>query len=228
MNFDTAKGEFEARFYRWSLRRWQDELTSNFASLERIGTEAADRCVRVLRSRPLDVVQATTVALTKRAHPDALPVLGESLTARERGLLQDFDTRRHLARQFRSGAGMSASRRRAVAGLLKQRLAAVGDPERLGSLEWRFTRLQANWTIETYVDLGGPMGDLAYWHRLLAGETCITSSLISLLSWLGVANTQWRVSDETEVMTAAEKIVSVTGVFVSSIPDLIAGLAWNS
>jgi hypothetical protein len=229
MYIEHAKYEFLVRFYHWSLSEWDAEIQSGFARLKKVGVDAAERFLAVLQTRPVDVIRPTTVALIKRAQPDALPLVGESLTPQDRALLADIDTRRRLLPlKPRIRQGLPVARRRKAATEVRSHLGQLGKLHQLGGLEWMYETPLSSWTVQTFIDFGGSRGDLCYGHQLLAGGATVTYREFSFLGWLGISNTKWRIADEAGAEKAALQIVDLSDVFMRAVARLTQGLGVES
>jgi hypothetical protein len=94
--------------------------------------------------------------------------------------------------------------------------------------EWRYITDIHGYTIHTYVELDGRHPDVSYWHYLLFGSRRLLPYSISLLSWLGISNTKWRIVSEAEAEFAADQIAHLAKYFIEVVPQLTNGLCIDS
>ena len=225
MESPSARDTLLVRYYKWSLRQWDVELARDLSALRGLRAHAAERFLGALERLGREQAGAVAVALTKRFHPDAARLLGEELSAREDGLLADLDTYRHLwGNSNPTKMGMPVGQRRGLLPRVRDRLKELGQPATMGPLEWRYELRIGSWTLQTYVDFGGRHGDLTYDHRLFADSDLGLPGFISVLSWLGISNTKWRIVDESDADFATGRIAALSLEFINAVPELTTGL----
>lgn len=229
MHWPRARDELLLRHYAWSLRQWDAERAHNFATLRSMRARAADHFLAALQKLPPDKVSLATVALTKRAHSQAVTLIGQNLNARENAVLADLDTYRHMwTNNNPSEKGIAIAARHDAAPRIKDLLAGLGTPEQIGSLEWRYNVDVGGWSLQTYIDFGGRYGDLSYGHSLQVNSNWTIPGRISFLSSLGIANSKWRIRDESDADAAANRIASLARDFIQAVAELTSGLTVES
>jgi len=218
------------RYYEWSCREWMTERATECARLRGTHTRAAAQCLDSLGRLKPEVVGIAIRALTKRAHLDALPLVGQSLEPSERRVLGELDTLRQLwANKQPIEKRTAAVPTHDVAAIVHERLDSLGAAGPAESKdEWTFTSDLREVTVVTYVELGGSQRELSYWQYLLAGSKRLLPYSISLLAWLGISSTRWRIRSEAEAVAAVDQVAGLAKYFIDHAPSLASGIAFDS
>jgi hypothetical protein len=229
MDLQRAQDELLVRYYQWACGEWDAELADSFARIKRTRTRAAEEFLgAIARLRPEKVGVAIRAA-TKRAHPDGSRLVGEEISPEERQVLAEVDIyRRTWSNKQPSERGMPFALRGQVVPLLKEHLRELGKSEALDAAEWRYVADVHGWTLHTYVDFGGRNADLTYEHYLLASASRVIPCSISLLSWLGISRTKWRIANDADVNFAAGQIVKLSRYFMEALPGVTRGVRVES
>jgi hypothetical protein len=223
---------FAVRFYEWAKQDFEREIQEDYPLLGTVNVEAARRLIPYLRRLSQADQVRVAHALVKRFHPDALEVLGQEITAEDKRWIDAADQARSVPteeedREFQdemrhgtSRVGRSKVNRAANAALEP----ITGKPAgRAGANEWYYELHGAGWLVRTHIDTGGSYYELAYAHDLFAGEQPL-APFVSVLSWLGIGQTKWRVRSDLEIPTAVESLARACAHFLAAVPQLLNGL----
>ncbi|MBI2002395.1 MAG: hypothetical protein HYS69_14645 [candidate division NC10 bacterium] len=86
----TAADEFAVRYYRWSLEDCRREIREDFPLLRTVKSNLAIRALAYLESFPGDDRLRVATGLVRRCHRKALEITGESWTAHDEAIHQDY------------------------------------------------------------------------------------------------------------------------------------------
>ena len=190
------------------------------------GTSALRAETHLQRLSPIERVEVLE-ALTKRFHPRAMAITGDTLSARQTALLEKKE---RAVREIRlpleaaadstqKTARMSSSRLRTLA---KRELAPLGELVPMTSRVSRYENRIGSWTVHTIVSIGSPCYYLQY---IRADAATSLQEGISVLAWLGVAGqTTWdlaRAGDEKETIGS---IAKASFHFLRAAPELLEGI----
>lgn len=231
MTSDAVRSALVVRLYQWALQDWERELCNGLPMLRAVRSPEAFRLLDLMDRLGLEEQRSLARALMKRFHPEAVSALGDQPNETETAILAQWDSwRRHPSKREDMLGERGKVDRKRLATIIKEGLASLGPPEKLGSLEWRYVTTCEGWAVTTYLDLGGRFSDVAYHHDLGEGERPPHVRFIPLLSWLGVGGgaTRWKISSEDEATATAAVLGEICRHFIGAIPDLVAGLGVHS
>ncbi len=213
---------FELAYYRFGVEEWQRELASDLARLRRLGGSMGRWVSIVFDGMHAGARQDLANGLLRRGHPSAIRRLAVEPRSAEAEMLDRWD----LGLSADDGpatAPLTAARinRAQIAKAIREALGFLGPAEDMGSaLEWRHTTKHRDFTIRTYVDLGGRVWHLAYHHSIHLGDARIYRSA-SFLGWLGIGQTKWKLESQQEGLQAAQLLSELCQRFLGSLPQLL-------
>lgn len=232
----AARDQFAVRYYRWALEDFRREVREGLPLLRTIKGSFAVRAVTYMDSFGGDQLRLAT-ALVKRAHPKALTLVGESPSPEEEALIAGYDngTRLRTREEDEYNAALLADaprlkiNRGRFLSVIKEQLAPVfgneGEPFSTKD-EWRYQTGIGEWTVQTYIDVGGSVHQLAYSHAIRAAEHRYLNENVSIFRWLGIGGqTSWNLLTDADTSAAALSISRVCAHFVRAAPDLLSGLS---
>lgn len=215
---------FEEAYYRLGVEEWERELTSDLARLRRVGGTMGRWVSAVFDGLEPGARQDLANFLLHRGHHSAVRRLGVKLRPVEAEMLDRWE-QGLVADDGPASAPLTDGRinRAQIAKEIRRRLDHLGPAEEMGSaLEWRHAAQHGDFTIRTYVDLGGRIWNLAYHHSIHLGDARIYRSA-SFLGWLGVGQTKWLLQSQQEGLEAAQLLSEFCQRFFESLPKLLPG-----
>ena len=223
MTLDQRKAAFQVALYRWSQMEWQAEIAGDYPLLRRVTGIAAQSAIDLLTDMKPDQRVLLAQALTKRFHPTAADILGDSIRPEETRALERWDNSRRRAVDQRMSYVSRGVGKAQIATALRTDLGELGAPSSLGgAAEWFYLATEGEWRVRTYVDAGGRFGDVGYSHDVYLGDSGEIVRLLSVLSWLGISSsTRFKIQDESDVSAAAASVRQLTQHFLAAFPTLV-------
>jgi hypothetical protein len=214
---------FEVAYYRFGREEWQRELASDLAGLRRLGGTYGRWVSAVFDGIEAGAREDLANGLLHRGHPSAVRRLGVELRPAEAEMLDRWD-QGLLADSGPAKAPLTRARinRARIAKEIRRALDGLGPAEEMDSaLVWRHTTEHGDFTVRTYVDLGGRVWHLGYHHSLHLGDVRIWRSA-SFLGWLGIGQTKWLLESQQEGLQAAQLLSEFCQRFFESLPKLLS------
>jgi hypothetical protein len=103
---------------------------------------------------------------------------------------------------------------------------ALGDPLEFSAKGdiWMYQMPMGCWTLRTTIDTGGKHL-LGYWHTIVAREPVFLHDQVSLLSWLGISQTDWTQAQEEDYSGIVACLVELHTCFMNAAQRLLDGLS---
>jgi hypothetical protein len=176
---------------------------------------------------------STATALVKRFNLPALKLKSETVLPEEQRAIDDYlhfgEIQTPLGVAIDTGCDRTAVvqaratiDKKVLRNELKKRLRPLlGEPETFGKGEWRYSRTEGRFRIETLVDTGGRL-PLSYRHTVRTASGDMVHHWISLLQWHGIASqTDWDMMSGEDVVSSAELVAELCDRFMTAVPKLV-------
>lgn len=222
----TVRDQFLVRFYEWAREDMLRESREGFPFVRRISNPTARLFLDFAsRLREHDAF-AFYSGVVKRSHRRAVELLQDLPSVEEKALLEQY--RKHTL-SMRPAIGPHDPRtgraklRKALLGGLSP---ALGNPLELSANGeiWMYQMPMGCWTLRTTIDTGGKRL-LGYWHTIVAREPVFLHDQLSLLSWLGISQTDWTQAQAEDYSGIVECLVELHTHFMNAAPRLLEGLS---
>ncbi len=226
------------RFYQWAKSDLEREIAEDYPFLRLIPSIDAGCYLEIIQALPPPEQLSLANALFRWSHQAALTLLGETLTAEEKTLREDYLSKRGLLRsrieqklQTPVGEGIalkSIKFRRLIQEALEPILRT--KPER-GWSDLLFITPVDKWFIGTQVQTMDKGTRLRYYRCVMASETDYSGLLPSpsqngtnTLSWLGVGRLDWEIPFGDLAEPAVEALSFVCRHYIQNISSVLDGL----
>ena len=213
------------------------EIERGFPLLKRMDISICRRYLRRMAQLSSEDQRAFSDLLVKRFHPEALKLLGETLSSEEVAEIKRYTNAGALEldpveeafsqRQMRGDLTAKLDRRR-LRKIIKEILTPILGREGGGGGggTWRYSTPVENVRVETYLDTGGTHHQLCYFHRIIFLGHQTLEEQTSVLCWLGLASqTSWRHLDDSKVEATARLLAEPCAHFLEVAPKLLKGIA---
>ena len=221
-----VRDQFLVRFYQWARKDMVRESREGFPFVRRIANPAASRFLEFAISLREPDASAFYSGIVKRAHRRAVELLREFPSPEEMSLLEQY---RNYIRSVPPAAlprSPRTSRTKLRKALLSGLAPLLGSPVEISSdgAIWMYHTPIKCWGLRTNIDTGG--NRLAgYWHTIVAREPVFLHDHVSVLSWLGIGQTDWIQAREEDYAGMAECIVELHAHFSKAAARLLEGLS---
>lgn len=224
--------EFAVRYYRWAHREFQQEVLNDFPWLKRLDIRAARTCLRQMAHYSLAEKKCFASALVKRFHPQAVKLLGDSISSSESRMIGEYTNSIVLmldpavddfAEERLPPESISAVGPREMKRVLKKSLAAVlGQEREVGGGTWKYVSSKSHAEIQTWLDVGGSNHQACYHHTVVYSGRILLLDHVSVLSWLGLSGqTCWCSLDKVKAGTTAYLVRDLCAHFLNATAALL-------
>jgi hypothetical protein len=240
MCLQTARSEFEARYFLWAKEQIAKEALHGFPSLRAFSDGNPIRFLEYARNRTSEDCVNLLVARLKRLQPQAAAAFGESISASEQALIKEFDDSPILHGQSKvegnngiqaTQEGLLVDRKRLRLVIRNSLRPLLGDRifER-DSATWVHVSPIKKWYLCTEIDIGGRLDQLSYNHYIkqhdfftTANNPNLNSASFSVLSWLGVQGgaTRWRKISNQNISETVSRLTMFCSCFIDAAPLLL-------
>jgi hypothetical protein len=221
-----VRDEFLVRFYQWARQDMLRESREGFPFVRRIANPVARRFVEFAASLKEPDAFAFYSGIVKRAHRRAVELLQNRPTPEETAVLEQYKEYILSAPPAVLPRGLRTNRTKLRQVLLSGLASALGSPLEVSSngAVWMYQMPMGHWSLRTSIDTGG--NRLAgYWHTIAARETVFLHDHVSVLSWLGIGQTEWIQTREEDYVGIAECLVELHDHFSKVAARLLEGLS---
>lgn len=220
-----VRDQFLVRFYQWARKDMLRESREDFPFVRRIANPATKRFLEFAASLREPDASAFYSGLVKRAHRRAVEILREFPSSEEMSLLEQY---RKYIRSLPPALSRAprTSRTKLRKALLSGLAPMLGSPVEIYSdgAMWMYHTPISCWILRTNIDTGGDR--LAgYWHTIAAREAVFLHDHVSVLSWLGIGQTDWIQAREEDYAGMAECIAELHAHFSNAAARLLEGLS---
>lgn len=225
-----ARDEFALVFYRWALTDADKQAAAGFPLFASLRDSLATRHARVYDMLPPEKKGGFLKAMVKRAHPRALELNGEFITAEERDLVQHFirppweNDRGELEAGWNRPRLTSDDRKR-LAKAVKQRIAneTGGEFEEWMPTLFSFCQAVEPWQVCTRVSIKSKQ-NLGYEQSIAIGghPEIRLKEYTSITRWLGIGETDWDYMKPDEIEECAQSVIVLAKYFLDAVPGLLA------
>ena len=215
---------FYLNYYHWAQRDFRWQVENNFSLLRALRGRMVQRFMAYITSLNKEQQLELGSAIVKRFHPTAMSLQGEQLTIKEQGLCDVVTRIVTTALPDEPDDVPGKINKKTFSGMIKDSLRPVcGDvSEKLGPHDWKYETVCGNWVIHTFVDVGGRYRQLAYHHSIGTVDGKQLTSVISILSWLGIASqTVWDLMTVQDMEEAAQSLAKVCSHFIESASEFL-------
>ena len=224
-----ARRLFDLRCCSYAASEFAAEAAQDFPLLRTIPNKLSRKLIMAAETMVVEDRVKMAVALTKRFH---INTIGESLSEEESKLIS-----RYLDRSLLNSGPSSTDRmvqstyaktgRKELAALVHEVAGHIlGEPKvKWSSDVLRYTRRINGWQVDTSVDLGSSLYDLAYYHFVHTDETRLVES-ISLFNWWGLGGqTYWQAVNQANAQRTVESLAEACTRFLRAAPTILAELS---
>ncbi|HEY9692871.1 MAG TPA: hypothetical protein V6D15_11730 [Oculatellaceae cyanobacterium] len=242
VDIQQQKNEFQVRFYNWSLTEAQREVEENYPSLRKFNglyaLEFLDAICSFEEKEQYQIIRS----LTRHAHRQALDVLGDSLTRKDRKNEKEFSQRKNkyfLKHSFNYNTELSKYQERltrtsseiceSIGKYLQIFSNDLGHFSVLEKSKWRIRKIINTWNIDTRVKFDSEQCMLMYVHHIsdINIKYSSLSGDILMLNCLGMAPAIWTPWTEQAMTEALQSIVSLCTSFFEAATHLVDGLSFS-
>jgi len=222
--------EFAVRYYRWAFEQWVLEIDHEFPLLSAVHDSSCPGFLKIMRTMSRDERLQMARIQMKHFHSKAVAALGETSSAEEKQMFNEWRRIRAESQEFESGwedlkprkkpiAPLRAAIKEAVAPILGKELEGYGQDARY--YEFPIGR----WIVLTLIDFSSRLDDFTYHHEIRRATDPIPismSSSISVAKWFGIAGaTSWDGLSEESIPDAASTLAKVCRRFLDAAPSLL-------
>ena len=234
------------QFYHWARRDLEHEIAEDFPLLRTVPSLDAKCYLELLQVLPLPQRKVISTALLRWSHQAALILLGETRTAEEKTVFEDYKwecvlIRSRIQQQMRTRFAASTplkadGMRKLVRHTLEDMLGVRPRPDWPDLL---FIVPVGEWFIGTCVQLSERGSRLRYCQSVMMNETdysgllpCPSQNGTNIVSWLGVGRTDWDIPYEFGE-SAVEAFAHICNHYLKNIGGVLEGLhpeaetSWN-
>ena len=220
------RDQFLVRFYEWARKDMLRESREGFPFVRRIMNPAALRFLEFaarLREQNASVFYS---GILKRAHRRAVELLCEFPSPEEIALLEEFKRYILSTPQAVLPRSPRINRTKLRKALVNGLAPALGSPIETSSdgVIWMYHTPIECWALRTSIDTGGNRL-LGYWHTIVAREPVFLHDHVSVLSWLGIGQTEWILAREKDYAGIAECLVELHEHFSKAAARLLEDLS---
>jgi hypothetical protein len=252
MNLIEAKQEFQIRYYYWAISEFEKEISESFSNLRTFKNGPIWEAHQFMQQIDRDEQLTLAKNLVRRAHPDAVKILGETLSDEDNLLLNRFDNFRS---QFHGKIGINSNGekikcvsksklRKAVenAFIKKYGSRCVKILTTEGGWDPFFEMKFAGWIVNTSFSFGRHQSLISYQHSIGSEKKipiqeypseCWPPAMklgrsLTLLSGFGIiGQTQWMFLAKEDVDPACNNVIKCCEHFFEAIPRLLKGLEFE-
>jgi hypothetical protein len=225
-SLQPVRDQFLVRLYEWAGKDILRESREGFPFVRRIANPAASRFLEFAGSLRESDASAFYSGVVKRAHRRAVELLREFPSPEEMSLLEQYRKYIRSAPPAALPRSPRTSRTKLRKALLSELAPVLGSPAEISSdgAIWMYHTPIKYWTLRTNIDTGG--NRLAgYWHTIAAREPVLLHDHVSVLSWLGIGQTDWTQGREEDYAGMAECLVELHAHFLKAADRLLEGLS---
>ena len=223
---EDTRNEFRVRFYEWAQKDARREFEEGFPFVKCIKNVNTLRFMSFIERLQEGERAVFRSALLKRAHRSAAEIRGDTTTADEGAFLDLYsrwqDTRLQMVAPRQGQVRVAKCRKLLPAKLSPIVGPAVGTEQTAGALVFE-TNLHS-WKVQTWITVGRK-GSLSYSHVILAQDLVYLHDNISVLSWLGIAQTDWAYAQEGQEEVVVDCLARACAHFFASVGELLDGLS---
>lgn len=239
-----VRNEFLLRFYRWALNDAEREIKKKFPFISRSKSALCLSFLEYMETLSVSERLPLGTALVKRTHSVGLALAKHALTQDEASLYARFlerdkrvmpglpvpvydllSSRAEKERRTLPNDLLKIDRRKLRSSLAEKLDPPFGRPEKWPGSVWRYSTSIDGWLFDTYIDMGGKSRQVGYHHTLSAAEHVPSSENISILTWLGIGQTDIDLMTRDELEQSTQCIYDVCSYFFSCLPQLLDGLS---
>jgi|SRR6185437_7274835 len=247
-SFQRAKAAFDLRYYRWAQQQAQTESAQDFPLLRSIKNALVYRFLEVAGPMGSKGQDEFLKALVKRAHGDAVKLLGEAITSREEELIDrylNFDRlemapglqaldatfERHgderIYRSVKERAVLPKIDKKQLRSQVVEKLGPIlGDCSINESPDsWWYETKIGPWSVWTLVNACKKFVHLSYFQRITVQDGIDLRFPLSVMQWFGIGGgTDWTLWDDSEIQDATDSLARLVKHFLDAAPDLLEGI----
>lgn len=236
--------EFAVKFYRWAQRDAEREFSEGFPFLRRIQYTAVTDYLEFVNKLSASDKRLFRVGMVKMSHSQGVFLAGDSLTAAEQTLVEQYSDRNKVkdlllgslrvlsraqqkrAKELAAGTKKYQIDRQKLRVALKEKLAPIlgGSTENFGGkILWRYSTAVGKWTVETWLDTGTRLTQFSYSHTVSLRPEVRLVEGTSILAWLGIHSTCWDLLTHADIPAAATLVAEVSSHFLDAMSELAGG-----
>lgn len=218
--------KFVVAYYRWAAAQWQREFDGDFPLVRAVRNPNNADIIEIFRALPAPKADRFAQLLVRRAHSEAMTLLGQEFTPPEVSLLTYLHDQRWRAINNRDTVALIEANRKINWKLLRRHVQEAIEPilgtncTRFGGHLWQYNTPLGEWTIETVIDFGSRNSAMAYHHDIRLGPSMFEDS-ISAPAWLGIGAAEWSGLADEDIPNAARGLAFVCRYFMHAVPGLL-------
>ncbi len=220
------RDQFLVRFYNWAKEDSRREFTEGFPFIRQIRNLATLRFLHFAESLQKRERTVLSSALLKRSHQRAIELEHDFPTDEEEAVLNRYSNWNE-DQAWELGSQSHRINKAKFRKMLSNKVAPIlGIPiEVAPNRETSVYRTQIScWAVRTWIDTGGRRL-VGYSHSVEARESVHLHDNISILSWLGIAQTDWAYVRESEEGQVVGCLAELCTHFLIAVPKLLDGLS---
>ena len=165
--------------------------------------------------------------IVKRSHRRAVELLQDRPSVDEIAVLEQYKRYILSAPPAVLPRGSRTNRTKLRKVLLSGLASALGNPMEISSAGaiWMYQMPIGRWTLRTSIDTGGKRLVRCSGHTILARDPVPLHDHMSLLSWLGVSQTEWTQAREEDYAEIGECLTELHAHFMNAAVRLVEGLS---
>lgn len=219
----TPYPEMSSRLFQWAVQDALRERRENLRYVRRLRSSSAIAYVTFVNQLDQQAGDSFVAALVKRAHSQLVEQVSE-LSKDEFTLLQRFESYKavNLWKWIESSNTRPIIDQRSLRRAITTALGRVFSdaPERWegGILKYRVPFKP--WFLDTYIDLGR-LNRVYYHHEIAFEQMPPMPQALSLMSWLGVSETEWGLSRLEDSDDCVHLLVDLCQHFVQMFSSMV-------
>lgn len=235
MNLETFKNEFDVKFYKFSLKEFEEEIGREFQLLKTIQNVHVMKFIDMTGDLSLEEKKIFAKAFLKNRHRNAVRRCEDILTGEEAeylknylkiGFISKYSEKiyyRNLSlKQNDPEHAKSVDRKNFFQRVLEAIVPIVGEvEEKAGNTVAFLEKKFGEWKVCTSIDVGGRMKNLSYDQYIRGDNNLKLLDGGSILSRLGLASTDWNELLELDTDIAICTLVVACRRFMDAIPGLL-------
>jgi hypothetical protein len=246
-SFQRAKASFNNHYYRWAVCEAKREINEDLATLLKLKNPLVYRFLELARSMNKQQQFEFLNALVKRAHLSVLEALDETMSEKDKELIDKYLTldtyvengsrvidatfeRRgddKIYQSIKKTAGPEDIDKKLLRRLTVETLRrTLGEYSVHDSLDsWWYEAKTGVWSVWTLVSANKKHAHLSYCHRISVAQGIDLRFPLSAMQWLGLGgSTDWILWQDSQVEEATETMALLIKRFLDAAPTLLAGV----